>query len=105
VGAGTDPLATNSGVCLLILLLILGPRAIIVVWWILAPLQWNVTFGTFLLPVLGFLFLPWTTLMYMLVAPGGVVGLDLLWLALALLADIASHAGAYGRQRRRRAFA
>jgi hypothetical protein len=89
-------------VCLLILLLILGPRAIIVVWWILAPLQWSATFGTFLLPVLGFLFLPWTTVMYMLVAPGGVVGLDLLWLALALLADIASHAGsgAYGRRRR-----
>jgi len=92
----------NHGVCLLILLLIIGPRAVIVVWWLLAPLQWSATFGTLLLPILGFLFLPWTTLMYMLVAPGGVVGVDLLWLGLGLLADISSHAGSgvYGRRRR-----
>ena len=91
----------NRGMCLFILLLVLGPRAVIVVWWILAPLLWSATFGTFLLPFLGFLFLPWTTLMYVLVAPGGLVGLDYLWLALALLADLASHAGSgvYGRRR------
>jgi hypothetical protein len=87
-------------VCLVILLLILGPRAIIVVWWILAPLVWSATFGTLLLPLIGFLLVPWTTLMYVLVAPGGIVGLDYLWLALALLADLSSHAGLYGRRRR-----
>ena len=40
--------------------------------------------------------------MYFLVAPGGLVGLDFLWLALALIADIASYAGTglYGRRRR-----
>jgi hypothetical protein len=90
-------------VCLFILLLILGPRAVIVVWWLLAPLTWSVAFGgTLLLPILGFLILPWTTLMYVLVIPGGVVGIDFLWLALALFADIASHTGG-GVYRRRRA--
>ena len=88
--------------CLFILLLILGPRAVIVVWWLIAPVQWSATFGSLLLPLLGFLFLPWTTLMYMLVAPHGVVGFDYLWLALALFADLSSYAGggAYGRRRR-----
>jgi hypothetical protein len=90
-------------VCLLILLLILGPRAIIVVWWLLYPLQWSVTFSTPLWPILGFLFLPWTTIVYMLVAPGGVFGLDYLWLALALLVDLSSLTGGGAYSRRRRA--
>ncbi|GAA4797146.1 hypothetical protein GCM10023200_36650 [Actinomycetospora chlora] len=91
----------DGRVCLLILLLVLGPRALIVVWWLLAPLQWAVAFGGgIVLPILGFLFLPWTTLVYVLVAPGGVVGLDWLWLVLAVLVDISAHAGAYGRRRR-----
>jgi hypothetical protein len=88
-------------VCLLILLLFLGPRAVIVIWWILAPLQWSAAFATVFWPLLGFLFLPWTTLMYVLVAPGGVAGLDYLWLALAFIADLSSHAGG-GVYRRRR---
>lgn len=89
--------------CLVILLLLLGPRVVIVLWWLAAPLTWSVAFGgTLLLPILGFLIVPWTTLMYVLVAPGGVVGTDLLWLALALFADVASHAGG-GAYRRRRA--
>jgi len=36
--------------------------------------------------------------MYMIVAPGGVVGFDWLWLAIALVADIASYGSGY-RQR------
>jgi hypothetical protein len=87
-------------VCLIIILLLIGPRAVIVVWWLLAPLQWNAAFATLLIPLIGFLLVPWTTLTYVLVAPGGVVGLDYLWLALALLADLSSHAGLYGRRRR-----
>jgi hypothetical protein len=54
------------------------------------------------LPFLGFLFLPWTTLMYFLAAPEGLVGLDFLWLGIGVIADIASYAGGglYGRRRR-----
>ncbi len=100
MGTGPAPPGYNHGVCLIIILLLLGPRAIIVVWWLLAPLQWSATFATLLIPLIGFLLVPWTTLTYVLVAPGGVVGIDYLWLALALLADISSHAGLYGRRRR-----
>ncbi len=87
--------------CLVILLLVLGPRAVIVIWWLVEPAQWSATFTTLLLPLLGFVLLPWTTLVYVLVAPHGVVGLDFLWLALALVADVSSHAGG-GVYRRRR---
>ena len=40
--------------------------------------------------------------MYFLAAPGGLVGLDLLWLGIGVVADIASYAGGglYGRRRR-----
>ena len=49
-------------------------------------------------PVLGIVFLPWTTLMYVIVAPGGVVGWDWLRVGLMLAADIASYVGGYGRK-------
>jgi hypothetical protein len=86
--------------CLFLILLLLGPRALIVIWWLAAPLTWSAAFASFLVPVVGFLFLPWTTLSYVLVAPGGIVGLDYLWVALAVLADLSSYgSGAYGRRR------
>ncbi len=37
--------------------------------------------------------MPWTTLMYVLVFPGGIDGFDWVWLGLALMADIFSYAG------------
>jgi hypothetical protein len=40
--------------------------------------------------------------MYVLVAPGGIVGLDFLWMGLAVLADIASYAGSGVYRSRRR---
>lgn len=85
--------------CLVTALFFLGPRAAILVWWILQPVRWQATFSTFLWPVLGFLFLPWTTLAYVIVAPGGVVGFEWVVLALAFLVDIAAHAGGYRNRR------
>jgi hypothetical protein len=88
--------------CLFLILLLFGPRSVIVIWWLLQPVRWDATFGSFIVPFLGFLILPWTTLMYVIVAPGGLVGLDVLWMGLAVLADIASYTGGgvYGRRRR-----
>ena len=88
--------------CLFLILLLFGPRSVIVIWWVLQPVRWDATFGSFIVPFLGFLILPWTTLMYVIVAPGGLVGLDVLWMGLAVLADIASYTGGgvYGRRRR-----
>jgi hypothetical protein len=79
--------------CLFLTLLFLGPRAAILLWWLIEPLRWSLVFDTFLVPFLGFLFLPWTTLMYVVVGVGGITEWDWLWMGLALFADVASYAG------------
>ncbi len=85
--------------CLFTTLVLFGPRLAILFWWLIQPVRWNLAFETFLVPFLGFLFLPWTTLMYVMVAPGGVTGFDWIWLALMLFADISSYVGgAYGNR-------
>ncbi len=79
--------------CLFLTLLFLGPRAAILLWWFIEPLRWSLVYDTFLVPFLGFIFVPWTTLMYVVVGIGGITGWDWLWMALAVFADIASYAG------------
>jgi hypothetical protein len=63
----------------------------------------NEAFSTFIIPCLGFLFLPFTTLMYVILIQGvgTIQGLDWLWLGLAVLLDIASIAGAGAANRNR----
>jgi hypothetical protein len=80
-----------------------------VIWWIIQPIRWENAFRKFaggglddlwwIWPILGIIFLPWTTLMYVIVAPGGVEGFDWLWIGLMLVADIASYSGGIGRKR------
>jgi len=87
--------------CLFTTLVFLGPRFGILVWWLIQPGRFNAAFDTFIWPLLGALFLPWTTLMYLVVFAGGVTGFDWIWLGLGVLADIASYGGgAYGNRDR-----
>jgi hypothetical protein len=74
--------------CVVAALFALGPRAAIFFWWLIEPTRWNATFDTVLWPLLGFLVLPWTTLMYVLVYPGGIDGLDYLWLGFGVAFDL-----------------
>lgn len=87
-------------ILLFLILLLLGPRFATIVWWLMEPTRFNLTFSTYLFPILGILFVPCTTLMYVLVFPGGLTGFDWMWLGLALLIDIsAAGGGAYkGKQ-------
>ena len=89
--------------CFLTTLFLLGPRAAILVWWLINPLRFELAFSSFFWSFLGFLILPWTTLMYLAVwSPvNGVYGFDWVILGLGLLADIASYTGGgYGNRRR-----
>ena len=87
--------------CLFTVLVLLGPRAGIILWWLYDQNLWSRVYDTFIIPFLGFLFVPWLTLMYMFVAPGGIDGFDWLWLGLGLLADIATYSGGgYGNRAR-----
>ena len=88
--------------CFYTILLFLGPRIASIIWWIADPNRWvGVAFDSAIWPILGILFLPWTTLMYVLVAYGGVTGFDWLFLALAFFGDIGAYAGGgYGNRGR-----
>jgi len=70
-------------------------------WWLFRPALFSSMFSTWIWPLLGMIFLPWTLLMYMLVGGGGIIGFDWLWLGLAFIADIGSYGGgAYGNRNR-----
>jgi hypothetical protein len=87
--------------CFFTTLVLFGPRLAILIWWFISPVYIGAAFNNWLWPILGWLFLPWTLLMYYLIYPGGIVGFDWIWLALALFADIASYTGgAYGNRGR-----
>jgi hypothetical protein len=80
-------------------------RIMLLMYWLSRPTQMNLTFNTFIFPCLGFLFLPFTTLMYVLLfwsSNGlGIQGLDWVWLGLAVVLDVAtlSSAGYANRNR------
>ena len=86
--------------CFFTTLLLFGPRLAILIWWIYTPVYITTLFQTWIWPILGWIFLPWTTLMYMTVAGGGIVGFDWIILGLGVFADMASYFGGYAERRR-----
>jgi hypothetical protein len=81
--------------CLFIATLFLGPRAALLFWWLIDPGRFSDAFNSFIWPLLGILFLPWSTLVFLILWSwgGGFNGLDWLFLGLAFLADISMYAG------------
>jgi fructose-specific phosphotransferase system IIC component len=86
--------------CLLAVLAGFFPRFVLIVYWILRPERVDAIFTSFIWPLLGLIFLPFATLMYILLyVPGrGITSWDWLWVFLAALLDIA-HWGASARER------
>ena len=86
--------------CVLALLAFLGPRIAIVVLWLFSNYL-SRAFDGVLLPLLGFFFLPWTTIAWAIAQNefGGASGVGLLVIALGLLLDIGVlGGGARGRR-------
>jgi hypothetical protein len=89
--------------CFITSFILLGPRFAILVWWLIDPLRFSLTFRTFMVPVILAIFAPFTMLMYVaLWLPGmGIYGFDWLWLGLAIAADVFSYVGGgYGNRKR-----
>ena len=91
--------------CAFLALVLLGPRIFGAFWWLFQPNRWMLAFNGWMgsglwwiWPLLGIIFLPWTTIMYVIVAPGGLAGFDWLWIGLMLVADIVSYGGGAGRR-------
>ena len=77
------------------------PRFADIFLWIARPQQFTAPFGgSWIWPLLGIIFLPFTTLIYVLLwqFPQGVTGWDWLWIAIAFLLDV-SHWAATASQR------
>ncbi len=81
--------------CFFTALLFAGPRLATLVWYMYRPAYVNGAFDSFIWGFLGWLFLPWTTLMYIMIYPGGIVGFDWLILGLGIFADMATFFGGY----------
>jgi hypothetical protein len=91
IAAIRPPLARKvRATYLLAALALLGPRLTNLLWWLLDPVRWRLAFnGGIFLPLVGCLVLPWTTLLYVLLAvPDGLIGRDWIWLGVALLLDL-----------------
>jgi len=79
--------------CFFTALVFFGPRLGVLVWWLFQPLRFSATFSTWIWPLLGLIFAPWTLLMYIIIAPGGIVGFDWIWIGLGVLFDVMSYGG------------
>jgi hypothetical protein len=71
------------------------PRIAVFLIWIARPTLFAAAFGgSWFWPLLGLIFLPFTTLMWVvLYSPGGVTGWDWFWIFLAVLIDVSSIGG------------
>ena len=86
--------------CLIVLMALIGPRVALLFTWIFTNLV-DRAFEGILLPLLGLLFLPWTTFLYVLVynPVEGVSFLGWVFVVLALLTDLGSYT--YGAKSRK----
>ena len=91
--------------CLALTAGFLGPRISIVFWWIFGN-KVDVAFDSWIWPLLGLIFLPWTTLAYV-IAWGPVYdvsGWGWLLVALGFAADIATYSARSAKSRYQSAY-
>jgi len=89
--------------CLLVFLVLLFPRVILFLMWLFSNTLDRAYHGL-VIPLLGFIFLPITTIVYAWMVTSGVpiAGVNLLILIIAVLLDAGSHGSGAGYYRRRR---
>jgi hypothetical protein len=86
--------------CLLAIIGALSPRALFVIIWIARPAYVDAVFDTFIFPLLGVIFLPFGTLMWVLLdaPPLGIHGWDVVWIILAVLLDLSHYMTVYAQR-------
>jgi hypothetical protein len=69
--------------------LIVGPRFAVLIWWIFGD-KVELAFDSWIWPLLGIVFLPWTTLAYVIAwQPGGLDGnWDVLLIVIGIALDV-----------------
>ena len=86
--------------CFLSSLWLLGPRFAFLIYWLIpfGRVKVALALNGWILPLLGLIFLPWTTLMYVLVFPVVCV-FDWIFLVFAVVADLSAYAAGAARRR------
>jgi hypothetical protein len=86
--------------CLFVLFAGVFPRLGLFIVWVARPNMVDSAFSTWIWPLLGIIFLPLTTLIYVILwRAGGLDGFDWFWIALAVLADMTNWGGGYTQRR------
>ena len=88
--------------CLVVMFGAFFPRLAVLFIWLARPGMFEAAIGSALVALLGILFLPFTTLIYVVLwTPAGLSGFDWLWVFLAFLLDISALGGAGWSNRER----
>ena len=75
--------------CLFVTFAAFFPRFAVLFIWLARPAMFEAALGSALVAVLGIVFLPFTTLMYVVLwTPAGLTGFDWVWVFLAFLIDL-----------------
>ena len=87
--------------CIFVLIAVFSPRLALALTWIFTP--WvDRAFGPVIWPILGIIFLPLTTLLYVILwntGGRGVTGWEWIFVALALFGDVAAHSVSAAKRR------
>jgi len=91
--------------CTVLVILFLGPRVAIVAMALFSSYLGRAFGGGILLPLVGWLFLPWTTLAYAwaINSRGEVAGLQAIVVVVAVLVDLGVVGGGAAKRRNKRA--
>ena len=91
-------------VFLLVLLSAIAPRVVFLIVWVARPNMVDAAFTTWIWPLLGIIFLPFATLVYVILwTAGGLSSADWCWVGLAVLIDIIHWGSSYSQGRPARA--
>ena len=87
--------------CLLVLAILAFPRIVLILMWLFSHIL-DTAYHGLVLPLLGFIFLPVTTIVYawMVSSHLPIQGFNLLIIVIAVLIDAGSHGGAHYSRRR-----
>ena len=90
--------------CAVLIFLFLGPRVAIVAIALFSSYLGRAFGGSFLLPLVGWLFLPWTTLAYAwaINSSGEVAGFQAIVVVVAVLVDLGVVGGGAAKRRKKR---
>lgn len=89
--------------CFLLFIVLLFPRVALVLMWFFTNYLQRAFLASLVLPLLGFIFLPLTTIVYAWELNSGMptAGVNLVWLLIAVLFDLGGLGGGAHRQSQR----